>query len=71
MNLFEIDLENTLFNLWNSSKNSTAGGCNFYIKNELKSKYLMTEVYKQDCFSVITENSNWAILTKNLITLKR
>ena len=31
----------------------------------------MTEVYKQDCFSVITENSNWAILTKNLITLKR
>ena len=30
-------------------------------------------VYKQECFvlSVITKNSNWEILTKNLITFKR
>ena len=29
------------------------------------------QVYKQKCFSVITKNSNWEILTKNLVTHKR
>ena len=39
-------------------------GCNFYIKNK--------KVYKQKCFSVITKNLNWEILTKNnLVTFKR
>ena len=27
-------------------------------------------VDKQKCFSVITKNSNWEILTKNLVTFK-
>ena len=27
------------------------------------------KVYKQKCFSVITKNLNWEILTKNLVTL--
>ena len=26
---------------------------------------------KEKCFSVITKNSNWEILTKNLVTSKR
>ena len=29
------------------------------------------KVFKQKYFSVITKNSNWEILTKNLITFKR
>ena len=29
------------------------------------------KVFKQKYFSVITKNSNWDILTKNLITFKR
>ena len=29
------------------------------------------KVYKQKCFSVITKNLNWEILTKNLVTFKR
>ena len=28
------------------------------------------KVYKQKTFSVITKNSNWEILTKNLLTFK-
>ena len=28
-------------------------------------------VYKQKYFSVITKNSNWQILPKNLVTFKR
>ena len=28
-------------------------------------------VYKQKYFSVITKNSNWEILPKNLVTFKR
>ena len=49
------------------------GGCNFYKKNKLKSeilndkKSLQTKVF----FSVITKNSNWENLTKNLVTFKR
>ena len=31
----------------------------------------MTKGYKQKCFSVITKNSNWEILPKNLVTFKR
>ena len=31
----------------------------------------MTKVYQQKYFSVITKNSNWEILTKNLVTFKR
>ena len=29
------------------------------------------KVDKEKCFSVITKNSNWEILTKNLVTFKR
>ena len=29
------------------------------------------KVYKQKYFSVKTKNSNWEILTKNLVTFKR
>ena len=45
-------------------------GCNFHIKNTLKSeilKHLMTKKIAQIFFSVITKNSNWEILTKNLV----
>ena len=28
------------------------------------------KVYRQKCFSVITKNLNWEILTKNLVTFK-
>ena len=31
----------------------------------------MTKVCKQKCFSVTVKNSNWEILTKNLVTFKR
>ena len=49
------------------------GGRNFHIKNTLKSeifndkKSLQAEIF----FSVMTKNSNWEILPKNLITFKR
>ena len=47
-------------------------GCNFHIKNKLKSENLMSKkVYKQKFFSVITKNSKWGILTKNLVIFKR
>ena len=48
------------------------GGCNFCVKNKLKSeifndkKCLWTKIF----FLVITKNSNWKILTKNLVTFK-
>ena len=48
-------------------------GCNFNIKNKLKSeifndkKNLQTKMF----FSVITKNLNWDILTKNLVIFKR
>ena len=48
-------------------------GCNFHIKNKLKSgifndkKRLQAKIF----FSVITTNSNWEILPKNLVTFKR
>ena len=29
------------------------------------------KVHMQKCFSVITKNSNWEILPKNLVTFKR
>ena len=47
--------------------------CNFHIKTKLKSeifndkKSLQVKMF----FSVITKNSNWEILTKNLVTFKR
>ena len=50
-----------------------SGGCNFNIKNKLKSeifndkKNLQTKMF----FSVITKNLNWDILTKNLVIFKR
>ena len=47
-------------------------GCNFYIKNKLKSeilnnnkKFINKNVYD------ITKNLNWQILSKNLVTFKR
>ena len=32
---------------------------------------MIKKVYKQKYFSVITKNSNWEILPKNLVTFKR
>ena len=47
------------------------GGCNFYKKNKQIEMFNNKKVYKQIFFSVITKNSNWKILTKNLVTFKR
>ena len=49
------------------------GGCNFHIKIKLKTaisndkKSLSAKIF----FSAITKNSNWEILPKNLVTIKR
>ena len=49
------------------------GGLQFHIKNKSKSeifndkKSLQAKIF----FSVVTKNSNWDILTKNLVTFKR
>ena len=32
---------------------------------------MTNKVYKQKYFSVITKNSNWEVLPKNLVTFKR
>ena len=41
----------------------------FFIKNKLKSEIFNDKkVYKQNCFSVTTKNSNWKTLTKNSVT---
>ena len=42
----------------------------FYIKNKLKSKYL-TKIISKNVFSVITNNLNFDILIKTLVTFKR
>ena len=43
----------------------------FTKKNKLKCKIFNDKnVYKQNYFSVITKNTNWKVLTKNLGTLK-
>ena len=48
------------------------GGCNFHMKNKLKSEIFNDKkVYQQKYFSVINKNSNCEILTKNLVTFKR
>ena len=60
------------------------GRFNFYIKNKLKSEIFTNKkvkIFSQQnhifplnakiFFSVITNNSNWEILTKNLVTFKR
>ena len=54
---------------WERRGHFFQGGCNFYIKSEIFSdkKSLQTKIF----FSVITTNSNWEILTKNLVTFKR
>ena len=47
-------------------------GVGFYKKDKVNLKYLMTKkVSKQIFFSVLTKNSNWEILTKNLVAFKR
>ena len=49
------------------------GGCNFHIKNQLKSeifndkKSLQANIF----FSFITKNLNWEMLPKNLVTFKK
>ena len=44
----------------------------FSIKNKLKSETLNDKKnYKPKCLSAITNNLNWQILTKNLVTCKR
>ena len=49
------------------------GGCNFWIKNKLKSEIFNDKKGLQTGMlcSVITKNSNWEILTKNVIAFKR
>ena len=47
--------------------NFLRGGCNFYIKNNLKSEMFND---KKMFFSVVTKNSNCETLTKNLSFLK-
>ena len=49
------------------------GGCNFHIKKELKSEIFNDKesLSAKILFSVITKNSNWEILPKNLVTFKR
>ena len=48
-------------------------GCSFYIKNKLMSEVFndKKKFIKKMFFSVITNNLNWGILTKNLVTFKR
>ena len=48
------------------------GGYSFYIRNKLKSGISNDKkVYRRKCFSVITKNLNWQILTKILVVIKR
>ena len=49
------------------------GGCNFHIKNKLKSEIVNDKksLYAKIFFPVITKNSNWKILPKNLVTFTR
>ena len=49
------------------------GGCNFYIKDKLKSEIFNAKKKFKNIFffSVITKNSNCRILTRNLVTFKR
>ena len=49
------------------------GRCNFHIKNKLKSEIFNEKksLYAKIFFSVITKNSNWKVLLKNLVTFKR
>ena len=48
------------------------GGSSFYIRNKLKSEISNDKkVYRRKCFSVITKNLNWQILTKILVVIKR
>ena len=45
------------------------GGCNFYIKNKLKSEIFHDKksLSTKKLFSAINKNSNWKMLTKNLV----
>ena len=46
-------------------------GLKFLNKNKLKSEIFNDKkCINQKCFSVITKNLNWEILTKDLVTLK-
>ena len=56
---------------WERGGDFFQGGCNCHIKNKLKSeifndKSLQAKIF----FSVITKNSNWEMLPKNLLALK-
>ena len=59
--------------LTHSGVNFFRRGCNFCLKNKLKSeifndnKKILTKMF----FSVTTKNLNWDILTKNLVIFKR
>ena len=57
------------------SREGGGGDCNFYIKDKLKSKIFndQNKVYKEKCFSLsfMTKNSNWEMVTKNLVIIKR
>ena len=56
--------------LWVAGKEGVTffrAGCNFYIQNKIWKKKFINKTF----FSVITKNSNWEFLTKNLVTFKR
>ena len=48
-------------------------GCSFYVKNKLKSEIFNDKksLQRKMFFSVLTKNSSWEALTKNLVTFKR
>ena len=58
---------------WERGGDFFQGGCNFHIKNKLKSEIFNDKksLYAKIFFSVITKNSNCEILPKNLVTFKR
>ena len=49
------------------------GDCSFYIKNKLKSEIFNDKkgLSAQTFLSLITQNLNWEILTRNLAIFKR
>ena len=47
-------------------------GVGFYKKDKVKSEIFNDKKsFKTNFFSVLTKNSNWEILTKNLVAFKR
>ena len=58
---------------WEKRGDYFQGGCNFHTKIKLKPEIFNDKesLKAKIFFSVVTKNSNWEILTKNLVTFKR